>query len=209
MEVYGEKPKKFTAKWWEYIWEYYKWHFVCVVFTIFIVATTVQQCATRPEYDLKITAVTEQNLVQSQTEALQKDAESIVTDATGNGVCEVLFMPLVMNDGTDAQTLQVMHTKFTVELAMPESYVFIISEKFVEQVPASDIFESCDVWAGGSPDEYLVSLNGNEKLTALGIDTRELYLGVVRISENNSGKELEKARYENGVRFGRYLLGLE
>lgn len=209
MEVYGEKPKKFTAKWWEYIWEYYKWHFVCVLFAIFIFATTLHQCATRTEYDLKITAVTEQNLVLSQTEALQKDAESIVTDATGNGVNEVFFMPLSMNEGTDAQTLQVMHTKFTVELAMPESYVFIISKKYVEQVPESDIFESCDVWAGGNPGEYLVSLAGNEKLTALGINTEDLYLGVVKLSAENSENELEKARYENGVRFGRYLLGLE
>lgn len=209
MEVYGEKPKKFTAKWWEYIWEYYKWHFVCVLFIIFTLVTTLHQCATRPDYDLQITAVTERDLVMTQVDMLCEDAESIVTDATGNGVNEVYIMPLTLNPDGDPQIMQVNHTKFMVEMSMPESYVFILSKKFADTVAEGGILESTDVWAGGSADEYVVSLNGNEKLTALGIDTEELYLGVLKLSEDRQKDELEKARYENGVLFAKHLLGLE
>lgn len=209
MEVYGEKPKKFTAKWWEYIWEYYKWHFVCVLFTIFLVATTLQQCATRPKYDLQITAVTERELVMTQVDMLCEDAESIVTDATGNGVNEVYIMPLTLNPDGDPQIMQVNHTKFMVELSMPESYVFILSKKYVDQIVGEGFFESVDTWAGGDSKEEVISLKGNEKLAELGIDTEELYLGVVKLAEERQKDELECARYENGVLFARHLLGLE
>ncbi len=209
MEVYGEKPQKFTAKWWGYVWDYYKWHFVCVLFIIFTLVTTLQQCATRPNYDLKVTAVTEQNLVLFQTDALTEMAKNLISDATGNGEVEAFVMPISMNDQSDAQTIQAGYAKFTVEVTMPEAYVFIMSKKYADTVVESGILESTDVWADGSPEEYLVSLKDNEKFTALGIDTEELYLGVVKLFEENREDELEKARYENGVLFARHLLGLE
>ena len=209
MEVYGEKPQKFTAKWWGYVWDYYKWHIVCVIFIIFTVATTLQQCATRPNYDLQITTVTEQELVLSQTEAIRAEAESIVADATGNGINEVYIMPIWMNDQSDPQMMQANYAKFAVEMSMPEAYVFIMSKVFADRVAESELMEPASVWAGGSKDEYLVSLAGNEKLTALGSDTEDLYLGVVKLFEEKQDDELEKARYENGVLFARHLLGLE
>lgn len=209
MEVYGEKPQKFTAKWWGYIWDYYKWYMLTVLFIIFTLVTTLQQCATRPSYDLQITAVTEQELVLSQQEAIKQEAESIIADATGNGVNEVYIMPITMNEQSDAQTIQAGYARFTVEITMPEAYVFIVSQAYADAVIESEILESTDVWANGSADEYLVSLAGNEKLTALGIDTEELYLGVVKLFEGHQENDVEKTRQENGVRFGRYLLGLE
>lgn len=209
MEVYGEKPKRFTAKWWGYIWDYYKWYFVCVLFIIFTLVTTLQQCATRPSYDLQITAVTQQELVLSQIDGIRTEAENLITDATGNGIKEVYVMPITMNEQSDAQTIQAGYARFTVEIAMPEAYVFILSKQYADTVAQSGILEATDVWAEGGSDQYLVSLEGNEKLTALGIDTEELYLGVVRLFEDRQENELEKARYENGVRFARHLLGLE
>ncbi|MBQ7986474.1 MAG: hypothetical protein IJ304_04320 [Clostridia bacterium] len=209
MEVYGEKPKKFTAKWWGYVWEYYKWHIVCVLFIIFTVVTTFQQCANRPSYDLQITAVTENALALSQTDAITALAEEVISDATGNGVNEAFILPISMNEQSDAQTIQAGYARFTVEITMPEAYVFIVSDAYADTLIESEILESTDVWAGGNADEYLVSLKDNEKLTALGIDTDGLYLGVVKLFEGHQEDEVEKTRQENGVRFGRYLLGLE
>ena len=31
-EKYGTVPKKFTSAWWEYFWDYYKWHTIATVF---------------------------------------------------------------------------------------------------------------------------------------------------------------------------------
>ncbi|MBR5808582.1 MAG: hypothetical protein IKY39_00550 [Clostridia bacterium] len=209
MEVYGEKPQKFTAKWWEYIWEYYKWHFACVLFIIFTMVTTLHQCATRPSYDLQIMIATQQDIAPAQADYLREEAESIVADSTGNGVNEVYVMPLTLNPDGDPQIMQVNHTKFTVELSMPESYVFILSKKYADQAVGTGFFESVGVWTGDGSEEELISLKDNEKLTALGIDTEELYLGVLKLTEERQKDELEKSRYENGVLFARHLLGLE
>lgn len=209
MEVYGEKPQKFTAKWWGYVWDYYKWHFVCVIFIIFIMVTTLHQCATRPNYDLKVTAITEQNLVMSQTDTLTEMAQGVISDATGNGEIEAFVMPICMSDESDAQTIQAGYAKFAVEMSMPEAYVFIMSQVFADKVAEGELLEPASVWADGRDDEYLISLAGNEKLEALGIDTGELYLGVVKLFDDKKEDEVEKARYENGVLFARHLLGLE
>lgn len=209
MEVYGEKPQKFTAKWWGYVWEYYKWHGICVLFIIFTLVTTLHQCATRPNYDLKITAVTEQELVLSQTDAITEMAEGIISDATENEVIEAFTMPICMSDKSDAETIQAGYAKFAAEISMPDAYVFILSKMFVDRFEPVGFLETTDVWANGSKDEYFVSLKGNEKLTALGIDTEELYIGVVQLFDNKKDDETEIMRHENGVLFARYLLGLE
>lgn len=212
MEVYGEKPKKYTKDWWSYIWLYYKWHIIGTVFAIFMVVTTLNQCANRPRYDLQITAVTENELYISQIDAMERFAGEIVSDATGNGEKEIYIMPIHMSEQSDAATIQAGYAQFTVEMSMPESYVFIMSPRYTEAVLDSGILESTDVWAGGAEsDGYLVSLKDNEMLKAFGIDSsaNEYYLGVVKLFEKNMENELEKARYENGVRFARGLLGLE
>ena len=121
MEVYGEKPKKYTKEWWSYIWLYYKWHILGTALAIFMVVTTLQQCANRPRYDLQITAVTENELYISQIEAMENFAEETISDATGNGEKEVYIMPIHMSEQSDAATIQAGYAQFTVEISMPES----------------------------------------------------------------------------------------
>ena len=48
-EKYGEVPPKFTKKWWEYFWDYYKWHVIITVVAVLIASVTIVQCATRTE----------------------------------------------------------------------------------------------------------------------------------------------------------------
>ena len=45
-EKYGEVPPKFTKKWWEYFWDYYKWHVIITVVAVLIASVTIVQCAT-------------------------------------------------------------------------------------------------------------------------------------------------------------------
>ena len=212
MEVYGEIPQKYTKEWWDYIWYYYKWHILSTVFAVVMIVTCFQQCANRPSYDLQIAMITEEEFYLTQTEGLKSLAESVISDATGNGENEVYILPIHMSDESDATTVQTGFARFTAEMAVPESYVFIVSRHYGDIVLKNEMLESTDVWADGAEsDGYLVSLKGNEKLKEIGIDSDsvELYLGVVKLFENRKGDELEKERHENGVRFSRYLLGLE
>ena len=51
MEVYGEKPKRFTAKWFEYVWEYYKMHIIITLLVIVAVVYTWIAIASATKYD--------------------------------------------------------------------------------------------------------------------------------------------------------------
>lgn len=212
MEVYGEKPKKFTAKWWDYVWYYYKWHILGTIFAIFMFATMLTQCAARTECDLKVCLVLRDDLVLTQEENLKKAMSEIVSDATKNGKKEVDIEPVYMGDETNIQNKQALYAKLAVTVANPESYVFIMSKEYADSIIKNEIFESTKNWADGeSEDEYVISLSGNETLKKMGIDggDEELFLGVVKLFDNRQGNETEKARHENGVRFARYLIGLE
>ena len=54
MERYGEKPKRFTREWFEYVWEYYKIHIIVTILVIAAVVYTWVSIATRPYYDLYV-----------------------------------------------------------------------------------------------------------------------------------------------------------
>lgn len=210
MEVYGEKPKKFTKDWWGYIWLYYKWHIIATVFAVFMIITTMHECANRPSYDLQIATITEDNLVLAQLDNMQEYAESVILDATENGINEVYILPICLGEQEDPQTIQVGFTRFTAELAMPESYVFIMSRKYADTAIENGVLESTEAWAEGiESDGFVVSLKDNEKLKEFGIDSSscELYIGVLQLFDKEDA--LEAARHENGVRFARSLLGLE
>jgi len=64
---------------------YYKWHLVCVLSAIFILVSTLHQCATRVEYDLQIIFVSEQRTIRNQNDMMQDYAKGLITDATDNG----------------------------------------------------------------------------------------------------------------------------
>lgn len=47
-EKYGEKPEKFTAKFFEYIWNYYKWYIIAFIVAIVLGVFTVFQIRNTP-----------------------------------------------------------------------------------------------------------------------------------------------------------------
>jgi hypothetical protein len=212
MEVYGEKPKRFTGAWWDYVWMYYKWHILGTAFAIFMVVTTITQCANRTEYDLKLTVVTENEVVFTQTDIMTEYAQKIIDDATGNGINEVLVTPINVGSESDAEYQSAQMTKLTVEMAVPESYVFIMNRHIADMAIENEILEETSNWAGDSEsDGYVISLKGNERIREFGLnpDGEELFIGVVPVFEKNIEKELEIRRHENGVKLARNLVGLE
>ena len=54
MEKYGEIPKRFTKKWWEYFWDYYKIHTIATIAIVVAVASTISQCVNKIDYDLSL-----------------------------------------------------------------------------------------------------------------------------------------------------------
>ena len=72
-EKYGEVPPKFTKKWWEYFWDYYKWHVIITVVAVLIASVTIVQCATRPKYDMNVVYAGHMNYSELAHRPLRKD----------------------------------------------------------------------------------------------------------------------------------------
>ena len=212
MEVYGEKPKRFTPEWWDYIWYYYKWHFIVTVVAIFMLVTSLTQCANQPRYDLKVTVASENEVVMTQTDIMKEYTKGVIEDITGNGEKEVGITALYTGTKGGAEAHSAQMTKLTVELSVPESYVFIMNRSVADMAIRNEILEKTERWAGDAEsDGYVVSLKGSEQLRAFGLDPdrEELYVGVGILLDHKKDDELEKGRYENGVKLARSLVGLE
>ncbi len=209
MEVYGTKPKRFTKEWWGYFWYYYKWHTAFSAFVAVIVLISCVQCATQIKYDLNITYVSEYGLDTDRETALAELAAKNITDVTGNKKNEVFVLTFNMQEDRDFMVIQAYNTKLALEPDYTESYVFIMTEKYAEQMAMFDFLEKTDVWAGDKAnDGYTVSLADCGALSEIGIDAKgqDLYVGVVKMREKESESELERERYKNGVAFAQYLI---
>lgn len=214
MEVYGVKPEKFTKAWWEYFWDYYKIHVFVVAFAMLLIVVTAVQCATRPSYDLQIDFASQFGVLPEYEENLKNLAAGVIQDADGDEKIEPTVLTFDLRDGgvAVAEYTMAMNTKFAVEQAYPEAYVFIVSEKYAKVSDDNGIMEDSSVWASEIENEGgMVSLAGSAALSEIGIDAAaaELFVGVVALTEEKKADETECRRYENGVRFARYLLGLE
>ena len=177
-----------------------------------MIVTTITQCANRTEYDLKLTVVTENEVVFTQTDIMTEYAQRVIDDVTGNGINEVLITPINVSSQVGAEYQSAQMTKLTVEMAMPESYVFIMNRHIADMAIENEILEDTANWAGDSEsDGYVISLKGNERLREFGLnpDGEELFIGVVSVFGDRQGKELEEKRQENGIKLARNLVGLE
>ncbi len=209
MEVYGTKPERFTKEWWGYFWYYYKWHTAFCAFVAIIVLISCVQCATRTEYDLNITYVSEYGLDTERENRLIELAQKNVQDVTENGKNEVFVLNFYMGENRDFTMLQAYNTKLVLEPSYTESYVFIMTKKYAEEMAKYEFLEKTEVWAGDKAnDGYTVSIAECDALSEIGIDAKgeELYVGVVKIREKESKSELERERYKNGVAFAQYLI---
>lgn len=208
MEVYGVKPKKFTKEWWGYFWYYYKGHTLAAVFASVLIITSLVQCVTQTKHDLQIDFITEYGITTEQEDALEALIAENIEDATGNGVNEAFVLPLSMIEG-DVQMQQALTTKLMIEFGYSEGYAFIMTKKYADIVVEHEIMEKTSEWAGElGNDSQVISLAGCKALSDIGIDAeaQDLYIGVLKLRDENKDDELEIKKYENGKMFAQFLI---
>ena len=88
-EKYGEVPPKFTKKWWEYFWDYYKWHVIITVVAVLIASVTIVQCATRPKYDMNVVYAGHMNYSEEEIDGFKR----VAYDMNINSIDLVTIMP--------------------------------------------------------------------------------------------------------------------
>ncbi len=209
MEVYGTKPKRFTKEWREYFWDYYKWHTVGAIILIILLITSVNDCAHKTHYDLQIDFISEHQISADFADALTALIEENIDDITENEKTEAFVTVLDMAENSDPQYMQAMFTKYSVEMGYTESFVFLVSKKYADELSSIGIFEESENWTTfPSYNGYCISLENCTALKEIGVDTSDLYVGVIKLRER--GKESERAKklpqQENGIKFAKFLI---
>ena len=209
MEVYGTKPKKFTKAWWGYFWFYYKWHTLGTILAAFIITYTCVDCSNRASYDVIADYISETVITEQQTQALGELINTQISDADGNGKIETYILNLASAGEMDAQVIQAKQTRITLEPQYSESFIFLLSKKYADNFAQFDTsWEESSVWTDAAPEEdgFMVNLSGCTALEDLGIDTKDLYLTVRKLREDETEDEYKINQHENALKFAKYLI---
>ena len=210
MEYYGEKPKRFTKKWWQYFWDYYKWHTIAIVFVIVCVVVTVIEVKTQEKYDGSLVTVGRVVLIDELSDKLEKNIEEAIDDIDQNGEKSILIERLMFSDDDeDVQYSAAMKMKYELKLQTDESFAFIIdktqlerslknsetqgcfatvSEWLTEDVTQEDLFEY-------NGKAYAVNLQNSKILKDLGLNGQDVY-AVLRYNYKPDDEQLNK-EFEN------------
>lgn len=206
MEVYGEKPKRFSQKWWENYFYYYKVHTIVAIVTVFVLGYIIYSDVTSTKYDLQIDYISELGMSQDQADFIAASAKDNIQDATGNGVCDVFVLNLDMQPSNDMQYAQAMQVKYMTEQVYSDAIVFIVSQEYAKNLSGVGIFEDASVWAGHEYQGEFVSLADCTVFDNTLIPADNLLIGVRKLREDELDNERKIMEYENGIMYAKYLI---
>lgn len=225
LEKYGTVPKKFTKKWWEYFWDYYKWHTIGTAFALMLIGITIHQYATQIHYDAAITLSGGYGLNEALMERVELDLASVIDDSNGDGEKHVILQqlinpPVAEGQVKDAQYEMAIATKVMVEFAAGESCTYFLSKdevnKYLNDSANDGFFIPVEEYVTVMPDKsrlmsargtaYAVNLGECRFFTERGIDASEYYLMIRNPRYNEVGDEKALARTENARKIAAYIM---
>lgn len=226
MEKYGEIPKRFTKAWWEYFWDYYKWHTLGTLFAILLIAITCVQCATRVKYDIYVTYVGNMMFVDETIQKLRDELSQHIEDIDGNGQALLNFQALSLAaDGTQQAGTEYdssIRAKFMMELQTGDSYIYLMTKQELDRlldrqdkekifIPVSD-WSNIDIsgfdTAKVDSVDYAVNITDNKFFAEkMGLTMGDsLYLGVRRMRTRDTDNEIQKKMFEQSKKLASWLL---
>mgnify|MGYP004508736273 FL=1 len=179
------KPKRFTAKWWSYFWEYYKWYVIVIGCILLAVIYTIVQIANQPKYLFNVTYAGSSFFSEDTVSALEDKLAEGMSDEPNDGV---LLSQLTFDNSetADAQYQSAMIYKLQIEFTTDETMLFLFDKEKLSEVTTAD--STKDIWLPVSewaqsetPDkegEYGVCLKDSKIINDLGIDGGNLYVAV-------------------------------
>ena len=209
MEVYGVKPKRFTKEWWPYFWDYYKLHLLAVIFAVIVLISALYECKKQIKYDLQIDIITENFVTEEAITSLTEFTKGNIQDVTKNGVTDAYVLYLDMGEEDEPQFMEAMQTKMMVEVGYTEGFVFLVSKKYADYMSEIGVSMPSSDWTEAeSYNGYCIDLKGSKILENTGIDTSDLYLGVVAMRERDKEKDRKKnlPKQENGIKIAKLLI---
>lgn len=160
-EKYGTVPPKWTKEWWEYFWDYYKWHTIITIGIVICIAVTVVQCATKEKYDLTVTYAGHMIYSEEEVSRLTDVISPLIDDIDGNGEKSVFFQQLnFMNSSGSEEYDYASQSKLDMEFHNECSFLFLYDsselENMVNRDSVSELYLPVSEWAEEMPEESLI-----------------------------------------------------
>lgn len=210
MEKYGEIPKKFTSKWFEYVWEYYKWHIIAVIAAVIAVFYTWYQFATRTVYDLTI-CFAGNTLIGEQAEERLADAlTEVIEDIDGDGERNVRILDLSAGETKDFEMQYMMEQKLHLELQAGDTYLFIVSKDTADMLTSNSsidgLFAKTAEWCGEKGEnEFFAEVEDSAVLRQSGMIYKGLHAGLRNFVAGRDS-ETDAAMRNNAILAGQAIL---
>ncbi len=213
MERYGEKPKKFTKAWFEYIWEYYKLHMIITVLVVAAIGYTWWEFASRPYWDLSVTIAGREMVSEGAKEILKQRLKDHVQDVNGDGEIMIKIADYTISDDyDDFEYASALESKFYLELISGESYLYIMQEdranKLLADPSVEGVFSMAEEFSQKDRDNRnFVSAENSTFLKGVGILYDDLYVGVKNITPKQADDKEETLKMQNAMAAARIILG--
>lgn len=138
-----QEKKQTWKKKLENYWYYYKIHTLIGVFILVIVVTTIRDKMRQIDYDYCIGVVTESNIQYEQLDQLQQAFESYADDYNEDGEVHVQIENYVLSndESMNPQMIMANQTKFSGDLQIGQSMIYIFSDEIYKQFEAEQIFD--------------------------------------------------------------------
>lgn len=209
------KPKRFTAKWWSYFWEYYKWYVITAVVIIISVIYTVNNYLNQPKYMYNMIYAGYGFIAEENKEAFKTAlTEGYSSEDIGDGI---EFTQLNFDDSptADAQFQSAALSKLQLQFVTDETFLFLFDEKMLGSVlggeDTANIWMPVSEWADEMSDEdslyneYAVCLKDSKLLEKCGINGEDIYV-VLRYNYERDKNEDNEKRHSYSVEAANKLI---
>lgn len=219
-EKYGTVPKKFTAKWWEYFWMYYKRYVIISAIIIITIGITVFSKIMAPRYDLTLTYAGISVFSTETVEKIEKTLSPLCEDIDKNGEKSLLFSQLNFRlDVPEVQYISTVYARLNMAFAEDETYIFILDKErastFIGETPEDTGYAPLNDWLTADISnlgtlsahgvDYGVDISNCQIFKDLGMDVSDHYL-FIRYYPRKDQQKRQLAGYNAAIEFANRLL---
>lgn len=203
MKIFGTEINK---KWFENYWFYYKTHTIAGVFALLIIIYSVVECANNVKPDATVTYVGSSYFAEEYIAAFEQELSGYIDDIDGDGNKNAMFTPLTVPEEVKSEQDIAMQQKIQIELAVGETYLYILDKKYFDLYNEQDLFLDISGYAGMPSPVYGIKAGESPVLRSLGISKDdEMYVAVRILTMGDEKKEKKVAAQENAIKILQYL----
>ncbi len=156
--------------WLKNFWYYYRVHVLVSFAVILVLVFTVRDCMLRIDPDLSINCISSSFITDEAANNIKEYFTPMITDADGQDGQALAFVQHNVTDpenGGDPQMAMAIQQAIMLELAVGESYLYILDENYYQRFKENEILLDLSEVADLPKDTYSVEIQNNKLFNEL------------------------------------------